>query len=181
MRLGQTTDTVFARAQYMMLFQKVANHLALIYPGARYFPDTYLYRVDDFVYRQGRSSAQQGQVLAGKLESTRHRPRIADSSTAQDVEWVKAAFPSDFHRRKRTVDTAFDDELCGKWDILCQLLDVWKENGDKVLIFSMSLNSELRHECYELSTMLMYSLRSTRPSAREVCGKGRLRVRSIGW
>lgn len=36
----------------------------------------------------------------------------------------------------------YDTELCGKWTILCELLEVWKRNGDKVLLFSNSLKGE---------------------------------------
>ncbi|GAA6011499.1 hypothetical protein JCM10207_002640 [Rhodosporidiobolus poonsookiae] len=88
--------------KYIMLFQKVSNHLALIYPDKE------------------------------------DKEKNADKYL-QDLEWVRAAFPEDYDRRKLGGMSYLDPDLCGKWKILCELLQVWYEQGDKVLIFSMSL------------------------------------------
>ncbi|GAA5973582.1 hypothetical protein JCM11641_007134 [Rhodosporidiobolus odoratus] len=57
----------------------------------------------------------------------------------QDLEWARAAFPDDWQKRRPGVTAFLDPQLCGKWKILCELLEHWHKNGDKVLIFSMSL------------------------------------------
>ncbi|ORY86023.1 P-loop containing nucleoside triphosphate hydrolase protein [Leucosporidium creatinivorum] len=58
----------------------------------------------------------------------------------QDLAWVQAAFPDDWQNRKLgAVQNDYDPELCGKWKILCDLLDVWKAAGDKVLLFTNTL------------------------------------------
>ncbi|GAA6005259.1 uncharacterized protein JCM10292_005359 [Rhodotorula paludigena] len=88
--------------KYITLFQKVSNHLSLIYPDK---------------------------------EDKTHNP----TKYAQDLEWVRAAFPDDWQERKPGLALYLDPELCGKWKILCELLEVWHAHGDKVLIFSMSL------------------------------------------
>ncbi|GAA5862724.1 hypothetical protein JCM3774_001897 [Rhodotorula dairenensis] len=88
--------------KYIVLFQKVANHLGLIYPDR-----------EDLVNNK--------------------------EKYLQDTEWMRAAFPDDFHLRKSAATSVLDPELCGKWKILRDLLRLWHRNGDKVLIFSMSL------------------------------------------
>ncbi|GAA6062189.1 hypothetical protein JCM10212_001353 [Sporobolomyces blumeae] len=88
--------------RYITLFQKISNHLALIYPDRsdiRDNPDKY----------------------------------------KQDVIWAKEAFPDDYEKRKPGQTAFSDPDLCGKWKVLCELLEMWAESGDKVLIFSMSL------------------------------------------
>ncbi|GEM11524.1 RAD26-like SNF2 family DNA-dependent ATPase [Rhodotorula toruloides] len=57
----------------------------------------------------------------------------------QDLEWARAAFPDDFEKRTPGPMAFLDPNLCGKWTILCQLLEIWHSQGDKVLIFTMSL------------------------------------------
>ncbi|KAM0786057.1 hypothetical protein ACM66B_006868 [Microbotryomycetes sp. NB124-2] len=57
----------------------------------------------------------------------------------QDRQWVQTCFPDDWEQRKSSGLNAFDTALCGKWHALVEMLDVWKENGDKVLIFTMNL------------------------------------------
>ncbi|KAK4048550.1 hypothetical protein OIV83_004718 [Microbotryomycetes sp. JL201] len=57
----------------------------------------------------------------------------------QDRNWVQAAFPEDWEDRRLSPLVAFEAQLCGKWQVLTDMLDVWKENGDKVLIFTLSL------------------------------------------
>lgn len=88
--------------KYIVLFQKVANHLGLIYPDR---------------------------------EDLTHNPEKYN----QDQEWMRAAFPDDHQLRKSYATAVLDPELCGKWKILRKLLHLWHKNGDKVLIFSMSL------------------------------------------
>ncbi|TKA50153.1 hypothetical protein B0A53_06428 [Rhodotorula sp. CCFEE 5036] len=88
--------------KYIVLFQKVANHLGLIYPDR---------------------------------EDLTHNPEKYN----QDREWMRAAFPDDHQSRNSYATAVLDPELCGKWKILRKLLDLWHKNGDKVLIFSMSL------------------------------------------
>ncbi|SCZ94830.1 BZ3500_MvSof-1268-A1-R1_Chr12-1g03686 [Microbotryum saponariae] len=56
-----------------------------------------------------------------------------------DVRILKAAFPEDWKGRSLGPGTALDESLCGKWKVLEELLDVWYEARDKVLIFSNSL------------------------------------------
>ncbi|GAA5896419.1 hypothetical protein JCM5296_002726 [Sporobolomyces johnsonii] len=88
--------------KYIVLFQKVSNHLALIYPDKR--------------DRQNDEDKYQ-----------------------QDLEWARAAFPDDYEKRQPGRTAFSDPQLCGKWKVLCELLDLWYQNGDKVLIFTMSL------------------------------------------
>lgn len=65
-------------------------------------------------------------------------------AAVQDVVWAQAAFPEDWHMRKvGGVAKDYDPELCGKWTILCDMLDVWKRAGDKVLLFTNSLKGAL--------------------------------------
>ncbi|GAA5839010.1 hypothetical protein JCM11251_007852 [Rhodosporidiobolus azoricus] len=88
--------------KYICLFQKVSNHLGLIYPDK---------------------------------EDKEKNPQKYN----QDLEWARAAFPTDWAKRKRNATSFLDQQLCGKWKILSELLELWHKNGDKVLIFSMSL------------------------------------------
>jgi SNF2 family DNA or RNA helicase len=61
---------------------------------------------------------------------------------AQDQELTRWAYQDTYRDRcgqltaNRTHD--MDKQLCGKWPILRDLLDTWKKNGDKVLLFSRS-------------------------------------------
>ncbi|GAA5906753.1 hypothetical protein JCM8208_006377 [Rhodotorula glutinis] len=57
----------------------------------------------------------------------------------QAVSWMQTAFPDDWQNRKPGPQAALDPDLCGKWNILCELLELWHREGHKVLIFSMSL------------------------------------------
>ncbi|BGP43320.1 hypothetical protein JCM10450v2_007470 [Rhodotorula kratochvilovae] len=57
----------------------------------------------------------------------------------QACSWMQVAFPDDWRQRKPGPQAALDPDLCGKWKILCELLDLWHREGHKVLIFSMSL------------------------------------------
>ncbi|KAF8687567.1 SNF2 family N-terminal domain, partial [Rhizoctonia solani] len=60
-----------------------------------------------------------------------------DEQRARRRECVKIAFPG---QAVRQADMMYGDELCGKWQVLSQLLDTWKMEGDnKVLIFSKSI------------------------------------------
>ncbi|QRW26485.1 Rad60-SLD domain-containing protein [Rhizoctonia solani] len=60
-----------------------------------------------------------------------------DEQRARRREYVKIAFPG---QAVRQADMMYGDELCGKWQVLSQLLDTWKMEGDnKVLIFSKSV------------------------------------------
>ncbi|BGP19952.1 hypothetical protein JCM10213_006729 [Rhodosporidiobolus nylandii] len=95
----QWTKLIF---KYITLFQKVSNHLGLIYPD--------------------------------KEDKEKNLEKYE-----QDLEWARAAFPDDHHKRKPGATAFLDPELCGKWTILCELLEHWSDQGDKVLIFSMSL------------------------------------------
>ncbi|GAA5907695.1 hypothetical protein JCM6882_008950 [Rhodosporidiobolus microsporus] len=88
--------------KYICLFQKVSNHLGLIYPDKQ------------------------------------DREKNAEKYN-QDLEWARAAFPTDWAKRKRNATSFLDETLCGKWKILSELLELWYKNGDKVLVFSMSL------------------------------------------
>ncbi|GAA5964461.1 hypothetical protein JCM21900_002382 [Sporobolomyces salmonicolor] len=88
--------------KYIVLFQKISNHLALIYPDKR-----------------------DRQTDKDKYD--------------QDLAWARAAFPDDYEKRQLGRTAFSDPQLCGKWKVLCELLDLWYQNGDKVLIFTMSL------------------------------------------
>ncbi|QRV99551.1 DNA excision repair protein ERCC-6-like 2 [Ceratobasidium sp. AG-Ba] len=60
-----------------------------------------------------------------------------DEQRARRREYVKIAFPG---QTIRQADLLHDDSLCGKWNVLSQLLDTWKTEGEnKVLIFSKSV------------------------------------------
>ncbi|KDN43135.1 hypothetical protein RSAG8_06288, partial [Rhizoctonia solani AG-8 WAC10335] len=60
-----------------------------------------------------------------------------DEQRARRREYVKIAFPGQVVRQ---ADMMYGEELCGKWQVLSQLLDTWKTEGkNKVLIFSKSV------------------------------------------
>ncbi|GAA5858616.1 hypothetical protein JCM8547_001393 [Rhodosporidiobolus lusitaniae] len=88
--------------KYIILLQKVSNHLGLIYPD--------------------------------KEDKEKNIEKYE-----QDLEWVRAAFPDDWQKRRPGATAFLDPNLCGKWKYLCELLELWHSKGDKVLIFSMSL------------------------------------------
>ncbi|EGG03201.1 uncharacterized protein MELLADRAFT_90365 [Melampsora larici-populina 98AG31] len=54
----------------------------------------------------------------------------------QDREFIKKLFPGDWTHRKHHYSADADTELCGKWLVLKPLLQQWKKEGAKVLIFS---------------------------------------------
>ncbi|KAH9821300.1 P-loop containing nucleoside triphosphate hydrolase protein, partial [Melampsora americana] len=54
----------------------------------------------------------------------------------QDTEFIKKLFPGDWTHRKHHYSADADTELCGKWLVLKPLLQQWKKEGAKVLIFS---------------------------------------------
>ncbi|KAJ1300749.1 hypothetical protein OPQ81_002392 [Rhizoctonia solani] len=60
-----------------------------------------------------------------------------DEQRARRREYVNVAFPGQVVRQ---ADMAHREDLCGKWQVLSQLLDTWKSEGNnKVLIFSKSV------------------------------------------
>ncbi|CAE6482361.1 unnamed protein product [Rhizoctonia solani] len=60
-----------------------------------------------------------------------------DEQRTRRREYVKIAFPGQVVRQ---ADMMYGEELCGKWQVLSQLLDTWKAEGkNKVLIFSKSV------------------------------------------
>ncbi|CAE6444477.1 unnamed protein product [Rhizoctonia solani] len=60
-----------------------------------------------------------------------------DEQRTRRREYVKIAFPGQVVRQ---ADMMYGEELCGKWQVLSQLLDTWKTEGkNKVLIFSKSV------------------------------------------
>ncbi|CAE6453750.1 unnamed protein product [Rhizoctonia solani] len=60
-----------------------------------------------------------------------------EEQRARRREYVKVAFPGQVVRQ---ADMVYGEELCGKWQVLSQLLDTWKiEGNNKVLIFSKSV------------------------------------------
>ncbi|CAE6416437.1 unnamed protein product [Rhizoctonia solani] len=80
-----------------------------------------------------------------------------DEQRARKREYVKIAFPGQVVRQ---ADVMYGDELCGKWQVLSQLLDIWKTEGDnKVLIFSKSvkvlemLEGQLQRKNFNFSYM----------------------------
>lgn len=60
----------------------------------------------------------------------------------QDQELIRWAYQDTWRNREPDVYASsradMDDNLCGKWPILRDLLASWKKNGDKVLLFSRS-------------------------------------------
>lgn len=71
-------------------------------------------------------------------------PRTADprDKQAKDLENLQLACPEDWDDLYRIRDNIFDHsqrDLCGKWKVLKRLLDFWRANGDKVLVFSHSV------------------------------------------
>ncbi|KAL8293046.1 hypothetical protein RQP46_000740 [Phenoliferia psychrophenolica] len=88
--------------KYITLFQKISNHLELIYPD--------------------------------------NEEKVSNPDKYnQDLEWARIAFPNDASKRTRSGLSSLDKTLCGKWPILEKLLALWHDQGDKVLIFSLSL------------------------------------------
>lgn len=141
------------------VFQKVANHLALIYPGTSYasllrfrlgteglFADNEEKATNPKKFNQVRFSSANDETA-----------KLTPPSFSQDVEWARMAFPADFNSRNKARLDCSDTSLCGKWQvrpvslvsnprasavpqIMKELLDLW-DNGqsNKVLIFSISL------------------------------------------
>lgn len=56
----------------------------------------------------------------------------------QDKMFIKKMFPNDYLHREHHFSCDYDTELCGKWRVLKPLLDEWKKERLKVLIFSQS-------------------------------------------
>ncbi|SCV72976.1 BQ2448_6901 [Microbotryum intermedium] len=94
---------------------------------------------------------------------------------ALDVGILRAAFPDDWKRRSLGPGTALDESLCGKWKVsrlvLEELLDVWYEAKDKVLIFSNSLRVlKLLEDLFEYSKFPALTLTGdTKQEDRELC------------
>ncbi|EME46798.1 hypothetical protein DOTSEDRAFT_61357 [Dothistroma septosporum NZE10] len=61
---------------------------------------------------------------------------------AKDIQRLRVAVPDDWKKyvdmKDKTIDWA-KSEYCGKWKVLKRLLQLWHDNGDKVLIFSHSV------------------------------------------
>lgn len=58
---------------------------------------------------------------------------------AQDVNYLRLAFPDDWAERNYTKLAEWEEELCGKWKVLDEMLKKFKAEGDKVLVFSRSV------------------------------------------
>ncbi|KAK4053639.1 hypothetical protein OIO90_003878 [Microbotryomycetes sp. JL221] len=77
----------------------------------------------------------------------------------QDLSWAKAAFPENYDARRRNGLTSLDTTLCGKWTVLAEMLDLWIKNGDKVLIFTLSLRIiELLEELFTFTPEFKYKV-----------------------
>ncbi|KNF03799.1 hypothetical protein PSTG_02894 [Puccinia striiformis f. sp. tritici PST-78] len=83
---------------YLILLQKLANHLALTYPNKQDKPEKY----------------------------------------EQDKLYLEKMFPDDKFSREQHFSSKYDTELCGKWKVLKPLLEQWKKDKFKVLLFSQS-------------------------------------------
>lgn len=117
----------------MTLFQKIANHLALIYPGKLLSvlgPDQNLltFRVPrtdkEDIATNKKKYDQVDLPRFVRFDSLAHSTLVG---TWQDVEWVKAAFPEDYYNRKQGPATAIDSTLCGKWKVPWNMLTVLRD------------------------------------------------------
>lgn len=57
----------------------------------------------------------------------------------RQTDIVKRLFPDDWPTKQSNKRNGFLREYCGKWLILRDLMRTWKEQGDKLLLFSMNL------------------------------------------
>ncbi|MBW0487559.1 hypothetical protein O181_027274 [Austropuccinia psidii MF-1] len=96
--LGLCCDQGWVRRifPYITVFNKIANHLALVYPNKQERPEKY----------------------------------------EHDKMFIQKMFPQDYAKREHHYSCDADPELCGKWIILKPLLEKWKKEGSKVLLFS---------------------------------------------
>lgn len=73
-----------------------------------------------------------------KEEEDSAKPETAQHYLKQ-VEYCKRLFPRDWRNKRYDNNSGLDERLCGKWQALRSLLEIWNKAGDKVLIFSRSL------------------------------------------
>ncbi|KAI5926933.1 P-loop containing nucleoside triphosphate hydrolase protein [Camillea tinctor] len=71
-------------------------------------------------------------------------PRTADTIAKhqRQLKFLQAAMPRNWEEHyssRESMLTLANQEYCGKWKVLKQLLKFWHDNGDKVLIFSHSV------------------------------------------
>ena len=71
-------------------------------------------------------------------------PSTVDDNDKQEreLEYLQIALPTqwkDYYRDRDNIVTFANQEYCGKWKVLKQLLRFWHQNGDKVLVFSHSV------------------------------------------
>ncbi|KAI1485842.1 P-loop containing nucleoside triphosphate hydrolase protein [Biscogniauxia mediterranea] len=71
-------------------------------------------------------------------------PRTADTIAKhqRELRFLQAAMPhswKEHYRDRESLLNLANQEYCGKWKVLKQLLKFWHNNGDKVLVFSHSV------------------------------------------
>jgi superfamily II DNA/RNA helicase len=87
-------------------------------------------------------------------------PDHTDSSDerARKLELLQLCLPDKWRElsTRERMYNYMDPQMCGKWTVLQRLLQFWYQNGDKVLIFSYSLN--LLHILHQLFKKTEYNL-----------------------
>jgi len=99
--------------KYIMLLQRCSNHLALV------FPDPH----DNITISPSSPLID---------EMRKHR-------FLRQTEIVQQMFPDSWQTKTNNKTNGFRAEYCGKWLVLRRLMQEWKIQGDKVLLFSMNL------------------------------------------
>jgi SNF2 family DNA or RNA helicase len=99
--------------KYIMLLQRCSNHLALVFPDP-----------------QDNIEVNADSTQADQMRKFRYHRQIGI---------VQQMFPNAWQSKQNNKINGFTKEYCGKWLILRTLLQEWKANGDKVLLFSLNL------------------------------------------
>lgn len=99
--------------KYIMLLQRCSNHLALVFPDP-----------------QDNIDVTSDAPLTEQMRKKRY---------LRQVETVKQLFPDSWQTKKNNKANGFQAEYCGKWLVLRRLMQEWKRQNDKVLLFSLNL------------------------------------------
>lgn len=99
--------------KYLSLLQRCSNHVALVFPD----------RHDNIPVTEASSQKD----VDRKMRYLRQ------------VEIVQRLFPQDWPTKQANKRNGFCREYCGKWWILRDLMRVWRQSKDKLLLFSMNL------------------------------------------
>jgi SNF2 family DNA or RNA helicase len=72
-------------------------------------------------------------IPTGEADAIRHEREMRRFQVAFPDSW------EDLYAKRDSIIMQSDAEYCGKWKVLKRLLNLWHNNGDKVLIFSHSV------------------------------------------